>query len=902
MNRFCLLFVLGVTSSLPLMATTPTLASAEGHVNFLKRTGPSDDVYTTNPSPSTVSFMNRDWTRLITFSGYWNQGNKLSWYGNAWSYLDSYAIYSDPANTLYAPLVTGHPDWILRDVNGNPLYVNYDCSNGTCSQYAANLTNPAGFRAWWISQAQTLFSQAPPFRGIFIDDVNLDLSCVSDGYGNPVTPVDPTTGTLMTNAVWRQYFADFMTQVRAALPAVELTHNSIWFWDWSDPAIQRQIQQADWINVERGVNDGGLTGGTGTWSLYRLLSFIDFVHSYGKGVVLDAESALPFTDSAREYSVASYLLISTGKDMVGDNTQTPSTWWGGFDTDLGSALGIRYVWQALWRRDFAGGMTLVNPPGSPALVVTLPAPFVRIDGSIVNGITLNAGEGAVLRAFPAITSVNPNSATAGGTGFTLTVNGANFTSDATVQWNTTALPTTVLNATQVTAAVHAGLIAAAGTANITVTTSTGSSPPAAFTVSVAPPIIQNLNPNSATAGGPGFTLTVNGVNFTSSATVQWGTGALATTVTSATQVTAVVPASLISVARTASISVITASGTSAAASFTINPSGTATLLKLDTVTQGNWKGVYGSDGYNIINEIVGYPAYVKVTPSGNGSWTWASSTSDVRALSKASSSTDRIAATWYSSSSFLIDLAFTDGGVHQVALYCVDWDSTTRIQTVSILDASGTVLSTQSLGGFHSGGYLVWQLSGHVKIKATSVAGANAVASGLLFGTGGATANTATFYNLDTATQGNWKGVYGRDGYNIINDTVAYPAYVTVAPSGNASWTWASSTTDVRALNQASSSTDRVAATWYSSSSFVIDLSFTDAAVHQVAVYCLDWDFGSRAQTLSILDTNGRVLNTQTLSGFQNGSYLVWQMSGHVRISVSRIGGPNAVVSGLFFK
>jgi hypothetical protein len=155
---------------------------------------------------------------------------------------------------------------------------------------------------------------------------------------------------------------------------------------------------------------------------------------------------------------------------------------------------------------------------------------------------------------------------------------------------------------------------------------------------------------------------------------------------------------------------------------------------------------------------------------------------------------------------------------------------------------------------------------------------------------------------LDTATQGNWKGVYGRDGYNIINDTVAYPAYVTVAPSGNASWTWASSTTDVRALNQASSSTDRVAATWYSSSSFVIDLSFTDAAVHQVAVYCLDWDFGSRAQTLSILDTNGRVLNTQTLSGFQNGSYLVWQMSGHVRISVSRIGGPNAVVSGLFFK
>jgi hypothetical protein len=371
---------------------------------------------------------------------------------------------------------------------------------------------------------------------------------------------------------------------------------------------------------------------------------------------------------------------------------------------------------------------------------------------------------------------------------------------------------------------------------------------------------------------------------------------------SATQVTAVVPASLIAVPGTTNITVTTSSGTSAAATFTIKPSGTAALLSLDTVTQGNWKGVYGGDGYNIINNSLAYPAYVTVTPSGNGSWTWASSTSDVRALSKASSSTDRIAATWYSSSSFLIDLAFTDGGVHQVALYCVDWDSFARTQTVSILDASGTVLSTQSLSGFHNGQYLVWQLSGHVKIKVTSAAGANAVASGLLFGMGGVPANTATFLNLDTVTQGNWKGVYGADGYNVINDGVAYPAYVTVTPSGNASWAWASSTSDIRALSKASSSTDRIAATWYSGSNFVIDLSFTDAAMHQVAVYCLDWDFNSRAQTVNVFDPNGKVLSMQTLSGFQNGRYLVWQMSGHVKISVSPTAGPNAVVSGLFFK
>jgi len=868
------------------MATTPTLATTEGHVNFFKQSGASDDPYTTNPSSAAISFMNSHWVRLLTYCGYWNSGNKLSWFSNAWSYLDSYAIYSDPTNTMYAQLIAHHPNWVLRDSSGNPLYIPWDCSGGTCPQYAANITDPNGFRAWWISQAQALFTQSPPFKGIFIDDVNLDLSRVSDGNGNPVTPIDPNTGALMTNTAWRTYFADFMAQVRAALPDIEIVHNSLWFLDWTDSNIQREIQAADWINSERGVNDSGLTGGTGYWSLDRLLRFVDNVHSNGKGVVLDGEVPLSATDPAREYSVANYLLISTGRDLVGDMSETPTNWWPGFDTDLGSALGPRYVWQALWRRDFAGGMSLVNPPGSSSVVVTLPAPFLRIGGSIVNTITLNAGEAAVLRAFPAITSLNPNSATAGGTGFTLTVNGANFTSDAIAQWNATVLPTTVMSATQLTAAVPAGLIAVVGTATITVTTPTGSSAPAAFTVNVPPPTIQSLNPNSATAGGTGFTLAVHGANFANGATVYWGTNSLVTTTVSATLVTAVVPASMIAFPGTANITVTTSSGTSGAATFTINSSGTATSVRLDTVTQGNWKGVYGGDGYNIINDSVDYPNYVTVTPSGNSNWTWASSTSDVRALSKASSSTDRIAATWYSFSTFLIDLAFTDGGAHQVALYCVDWDSFSRVQTVSILDASGTVLSTQSVSGFHNGQYLVWLLSGHVKIKLTSTGSSNAVASGLLFGTGGVAANTATFLNLDTATQGNWKGVYGGDGYNIINDSLYYPNYVKVTPSGNSNWTWASSTSDVRALSKASSS-GRIAATWYSSSAFLIDLVFTDGRAHQVALYCVDWDSFARNQTVSILDASGTVLSTQSVNGFHNGQYLMWQLSGHVKISVS---------------
>jgi len=371
------------------LPATPVLNASEGHINFYKHTGPADDSYTSSPTSSTIQFMNGHFVRLMTYSGYWD--TKLSWYPNAWAYLDSYAIYT--SNTQ---LVQQHPDWILKDANGNKLYINYACSGGTCTQYAANLANPSGFRAWWIGQAQADFALNPSYKGLFIDDVNLDLSRISDGYGNVVTPIDPTTGQPMTNSAWRGYFADFMAQVRAALPSAELVHNSLWFLDWTDANIQREIQASDWIELERGVNDGGLTGGTGTYSLSRFLSFVDNVHSNGKGVVFDGETPASDSDTAREYSAAAWLLVSTGKDLVGDQSQTPTYWWTGFQTDLGKAQGARYSWQNLLRRDFAGGIALVNPPGAGSVTVTLPGLYTRVTGAAVKSVTLGATQGAIL--------------------------------------------------------------------------------------------------------------------------------------------------------------------------------------------------------------------------------------------------------------------------------------------------------------------------------------------------------------------------------------------------------------------------------------------------------------------------------------------------------------------------
>ncbi len=89
------------------------------------------------------------------------------------------------------------------------------------------------------------------------------------------------------------------------------------------------------------------------------------------------------------------------------------------------------------------------------------------------------------QAIPAITSLSPASATAGGAQFTLTVDGSNFASGATVEWNGTALPTSFVTSNQLTATVGANLIANAGSASITVISQGQTSSPVSFSIAAA---------------------------------------------------------------------------------------------------------------------------------------------------------------------------------------------------------------------------------------------------------------------------------------------------------------------------------------------------------------------------------------------------------------------------------
>jgi len=326
-------------------------------------------------------------------------------------------------------------------------------------------------------------------------------------------------------------------------------------------------------------------------------------------------------------------------------------------------------------------------------------------------------------------------------------------------------------------------------------------------------------------------------------------------------------------------------------------------VKTDTTTQGSWLKVYGGNGYGVANMPAAYPSYAQVALASQNSWTWADGSSDVRAIQKTGAS-DRIASTWFADSSFKIDVNLTDGASHQVALYMLDWDNNSRTQRVDLLDyTTGVSLDSRSVSGFSAGQYLVWNLKGHVTIQVTNLGGVNAVASGIFFGPGStAPTSSAAFVNVDTKTQGAWKGSYGANGAIIAGDASVIPAFAKVAFANQNLWTWDSSTSDSRALQIYSGrAKQRIASAWYGDS-FTIDVNLTDGKSHQIALYLLDWDSSSRTETLTVSDAvTGLVLDTRNASSFSAGQYLVWNLTGHVVIKVTSTGGPNAVVNGIFF-
>ncbi len=392
-----------------LLVTAASASAAPNKIRFMRNAYANFDSYTCSQNgvscstPAEQQWMRDHYWRMRGYSPWYDASHgsesAINWAPPSHVYSDLYAIYRDTKGTQpNATLLNRHPTWVLRDRADNPntakiegrrLYIPFQCDDPEpgCAEFAADIGNPA-FRRWWIRRMQGTLDLG--YVGVYIDDVNMDWR-ISYGSGAYVRPWDPRTHKRMTLDHWRKYVTIFVEQIRAAFPNAEIIHNGFYWQNRTNPWVKREIAAANFLELERGFNDDGLTGQPATkrFALRRLLAYIAWLHQRRKSVILEPHFNRPTMSgqtpteavmaARREQEIAGYYMIWARRDSIVADFQSDPPRTGGtnnwspmWETDMGSPKGSRFMWSCgacgngVMRRNFDNGIVLYNMPQQPA--------------------------------------------------------------------------------------------------------------------------------------------------------------------------------------------------------------------------------------------------------------------------------------------------------------------------------------------------------------------------------------------------------------------------------------------------------------------------------------------------------------------------------------------------------
>jgi hypothetical protein len=244
----------------------------------------------------------------------------------------------------------------------------------------------------------------------------------------------------------------------------------------------------------------------------------------------------------------------------------------------------------------------ISNAGAGSITVTNPSPGGGASG--VKALPIETlGPGA-----PTITSLDPDSLSAGGGDAVITVNGTGFVPSSVVQFNGASRATTFVSDTKLTVVILAADIAIGLTNAIAVvnptanvmymTAASGGSQGEKSNVGVVTvlnpvPVLSGMTPSSAKARGSGFSMAADGEKFVSTSKVLWNGVERATTYTSKTRLGGAVPDADLAMEGTGTASVMVSSpgpggGISNSLSFTIrtNKASTSTIYFPRLVSTG----------------------------------------------------------------------------------------------------------------------------------------------------------------------------------------------------------------------------------------------------------------------------------------------------------------------------
>ena len=226
------------------------------------------------------------------------------------------------------------------------------------------------------------------------------------------------------------------------------------------------------------------------------------------------------------------------------------------------------------------------------VVVSNPAP----GGGPSNALMLELDNPA-----PSMHWMSPVQAYAGSGDLVLTVRASSLDSITQLEWNGTPLQNVTSTTVNVAGTLNGflkvtvpqALLATAGNATVALVTAGpgGGTSSATFSVITHPPEIDSLSPGFVAPGGGDFTLTLDGQDFDSSATVFWNGDQLTVTQLSASEIQVTVPAAEImapGVAKLTVVNPVAAGGTSVPATFAVDASGTSVQTLAQPVNDIEW--------------------------------------------------------------------------------------------------------------------------------------------------------------------------------------------------------------------------------------------------------------------------------------------------------------------------
>lgn len=285
-----------------------------------------------------------------------------------------------PTGVGYMEAHNEHPEWFAT-VNGRRLeWTNWP-------EYWMMRVDNVGYQNRWLANV-TAELREYGWDGVIMDDLLVD----NEGYTNP--------GPYSSDTAMRSAMRSFLAKVGPGITAAGFVAAANIPAAYSTPGLW-----ADWIQfldagVEEHFTNWSGTAGSGfvwDWGTTGYRAHIEEVATaerMGKiamvkigGVAGDRAAAL--------YGLASYFLVNGGRTVI---SHGDSGWEPEFEWRLGRPLGAyRDLGNSVFRRDFSGGVALVNAAQSRTATIALGGQYRNAAGQIVTSVTLGAQRGAILR-------------------------------------------------------------------------------------------------------------------------------------------------------------------------------------------------------------------------------------------------------------------------------------------------------------------------------------------------------------------------------------------------------------------------------------------------------------------------------------------------------------------------